>query len=48
MIQERVDVITEALKLLFKQDEEFTHWLDQHRSKGDGQVMEGGLFTKTA
>lgn len=41
-------VITEALKLLFKRDEEFKHWLDQYPSNGDGQVIEGGLFTKTA
>jgi predicted transcriptional regulator len=41
-------VITEALKLLFKRDEEFKHWLNQHPSNGNGQVNEGGLFTKSA
>lgn len=41
-------VITEALKLLFKRDEEFKHWLNQHPSNGDGHAIEGGLFTKTA
>jgi len=41
-------VLTEALKLLFKRDEEFKHWLNQHPSNGNGQVIEGGLFTKSA
>ena len=41
-------VITEALKLLFKRDEEFKHWLNEHPGKNNGQVIEGGLFTKTA
>ena len=40
-------VMTEALKLLFKRDEEFKHWLSQHPNNGDVQVIEGGLFTKT-
>lgn len=41
-------VITEALKLLFKRDDEFKHWLSQHPNNEDAQVIEGGLFTKTA
>ena len=41
-------VITEALKLLFKRDEEFKQWLNQHPGNGNGHVIEGGLFTKSA
>jgi hypothetical protein len=41
-------VISEALKLLFKKDDEFRHWLDQHPANHDGHGIEGGLFTKTA
>lgn len=41
-------VITEALKLLFKRDEEFKQWLNQHPNNRNGQVIEGGLFTKSA
>ena len=35
-------VITEALKLLFKRDEQFKHSLSQHPSNGDGQITAGG------
>jgi predicted transcriptional regulator len=41
-------VITEALKLLFRRDEEFKRWLSQHPSNGNAQMIEGALFTKTA
>jgi predicted transcriptional regulator len=41
-------VITEALKLLFKRDEEFKRWLNQRPHNGDAQVIEEALFTKTA
>jgi hypothetical protein len=41
-------VVSEALKLLFRRDDEFKHWLDHHPSNGDHQKIEGGLFTKTA
>jgi len=41
-------VMSEALKLLFKKDEEFKHWLDRHPTNGDEHEIEGGLFTKTA
>jgi predicted transcriptional regulator len=40
-------VMSEALKLLFKKDEEFKHWLD-HRPSDGNHELEGGLFTKTA
>lgn len=39
-------VITEALKLLFKRDEEFKHWLSQHPNNGDGYVTAGGVVSK--
>jgi hypothetical protein len=41
-------VITEALKLLFKRDDQFKHWLNQHPSNGDSRKIEGGVVTKTA
>jgi predicted transcriptional regulator len=41
-------VMSEALKLLFKKDDEFKRWLDQHATNGDEHEIEGGLFTKTA
>lgn len=41
-------VMSEALKLLFKKDEEFKHWLEHYPSNGDHHEVEGGLFTKTA
>ena len=41
-------VMSEALKLLFKKDEEFKHWLDHRPSNGDHHEIEGDLFTKTA
>jgi predicted transcriptional regulator len=40
-------VMSEALKLLFKKDEEFKRWLDHHPSNGDHHPVEGGLFAKT-
>jgi predicted transcriptional regulator len=41
-------VMSEALKLLFKKDEEFKEWLDHRPSNDDHQELEAGLFTKTA
>jgi predicted transcriptional regulator len=41
-------VTTEALKLLFKKDAEFKHWLEHHHGNSDEQEHEGGLFTKIA
>ena len=40
-------VVSEALKLLFKKDEEFKRWLDQQPSNNDHQPTQGGVFTKT-
>jgi hypothetical protein len=41
-------VITEALKLLFRRDDDFKQWLNEHPDSGNPQVIEGSLFTKTA
>jgi len=41
-------VITEALKLLFKRDDEFKTWLGQHTNVGDHEKPEGGVLTKNA
>ena len=41
-------VMSEALKLLFKKDDEFKGWLDHRPGNGDHHQVEGGLFTKTA
>jgi predicted transcriptional regulator len=41
-------VITEALKLLFKRDDEFKTWLGQHTNVGDREKPEGGILTKSA
>jgi predicted transcriptional regulator len=40
-------VITEALKLLFKRDDEFKAWLDRHTNNGNHEKPEGG-FSKSA
>jgi predicted transcriptional regulator len=41
-------VITEALKLLFKRDDEFKTWLGQHTNVGDHEKPEGGVLIKNA
>jgi hypothetical protein len=41
-------VMSEALKLLFKKDDEFKHWLDHRPINNNRHEIEGGLFTKTA
>ncbi len=40
-------VITEALKLLFKRDEEFKAWLGRQTNNDNHQHTEGGVLTKT-
>jgi predicted transcriptional regulator len=40
-------IITEALKVLFKRDDEFKAWLGQHATKGNQENPVGGLLTKT-
>ncbi len=39
-------VITEALKLLFKRDDEFKAWLGQHTNNGNREQSEGGVLIK--
>ena len=41
-------VITEALKLLFKRDDEFKAWLGQHTNNGNQEKPEGGVLNKSA
>jgi hypothetical protein len=41
-------VITEALKLLFRKDEEFKHWLGQHTDNHNQEQIQGDALTKTA
>ena len=41
-------VVSEALKLLFKKDDEFKRWLDQRANSGNHQQTDAGVHTKTA
>ena len=41
-------VITEALKVLFKRDDEFKTWLGQRPSNGNIQELKGGGLKETA
>ncbi|MGC2256440.1 MAG: hypothetical protein WA563_18065, partial [Candidatus Acidiferrales bacterium] len=41
-------VVSEALKLLFKKDDQFKRWLDQRANSGNHQQTEGAVHTKTA
>jgi predicted transcriptional regulator len=41
-------VITEALKTLFKRDDEFKAWLGQHTDNGNREIPEGGVLSKRA
>ena len=41
-------VVGEALKLLFKRDQEFRRWLGQHTNDDDQEKIEGDVLTKTA
>ena len=41
-------VITEALKLLFRKDEEFKHWLDQRTNNHNQKLVQGDAIAKTA
>jgi predicted transcriptional regulator len=40
-------VVSEALKLLFKRDDEFKRWLGQHTNNNDHEKVEGDVLTKT-
>jgi hypothetical protein len=41
-------VVSEALKLLFKRDDEFKRWLGEHPTNINQQQIKKGLLTKTA
>ncbi len=41
-------VITEALKLLFRKDEEFKRWPGQHTNNHNQEQIQGDALTKTA
>ena len=41
-------VIAEALKVLFKRDDEFKAWLGQHANGQSQEQIQGGAPTKTA
>jgi predicted transcriptional regulator len=41
-------VITEALKVLFKRDDEFKAWLGQQSGNGDIHELKGGRLKETA
>ena len=39
-------VVSEALKLLFKKDDEFKAWLGQHANDQNQEQIQGGALTK--
>jgi hypothetical protein len=41
-------VVSEALKLLFRKDEEFRRWLGQHTNNHNQERTQGDALTKTA
>jgi predicted transcriptional regulator len=41
-------VVSKALKLLFRKDEEFKRWLGQHANNHDQHQTQGEALTKTA
>jgi len=41
-------VITEALKVLFKRDDELKAWLNQHTNNGNPRELKGGGLKETA
>ncbi|HMD09035.1 MAG TPA: hypothetical protein VKH63_16000 [Candidatus Acidoferrum sp.] len=40
-------VVSEALKLLFRKDEEFKRWLGQHTNNHNQEQIQGDAPTKT-
>jgi hypothetical protein len=40
-------VVSEALKLLFRKDEEFKHWRGQHPNNQTQKRVQGDALTKT-
>ena len=41
-------VVSEALKLLFKKDEEFKRWVGQHNNEHSQKTIQGQAFAKNA
>jgi hypothetical protein len=41
-------VVSEALKLLFKRDDDFKHWLSEHPTNTNQDQVKGGVVIKTA
>jgi predicted transcriptional regulator len=41
-------VVSEALKLLFRKDEEFKRWLSEHMNNHKQEQIKGEALTKTA
>ena len=41
-------VVSEALKLLFRKDDEFKRWLGPHTNNHDQEQIQGDALTKTA
>jgi len=41
-------VVSEALKLLFKKDEEFKRWAGQHQNVHSQETIQGQAFAKNA
>jgi len=41
-------VVSEALKLLFRKDEDFRRWLGQHANNQNQEQIQGVALTKTA
>jgi len=41
-------VVSEAIKLLFKKDDEFKRWLGQHTNNHNRERVQGDALTKTA
>jgi predicted transcriptional regulator len=41
-------VVSEALKFLFKKDDQFKRWLEQQASSDNYKQTEGGVHAKTA
>ena len=39
-------VITEALKLLFRKDDEFRRWAEQHANNHNNEKAKGDVFAK--
>jgi hypothetical protein len=44
----RSSVVSEALKLLFRKDEEFKRWSAQHTNNHNQNQIQGEVHTKTA